>query len=312
MAGTVRKLASGGENRPAFLPVCTYQRELLEDATFDTTPFADRDMPALLRYVRLYLAFARFALLGELAFRANFFIKVFVEVLWLAILLFFYKIIFAKTDMVAGWRQEQYFFFVGCYFALEGLIEMLFLENCQDFSHQVRTGKLDTSLLQPIDEQFLITCRKIDWSTMPNVLLGSAVMVLALRDLGWQIHAWQVGIFGLVFFCALLLAYSFLLMLTSTAVWMVRNQSLMELWWLFSSLMRYPREIFQGTWASPVGWIFTFIVPVMLVINVPANTLVRTFEPEYVAFIIVATFTLLIVSRWFFRRALRRYRSASS
>ena len=43
----------------------------------------------------------------------------------------------------------------------------------------------------------------------------------------------------------------FLLMLSSTAVWMVRNQSLYELWWLFTSLMRYPREIYRGpTWCG--------------------------------------------------------------
>lgn len=272
-------------------------------------------MITIFRYFRLYYAFARFALLSELAFRANFLVKVFVEVLWLAILLCFYKIIFAKTELIAGWKQEQYFFFVGCYYAVEGLIEMLFLENCQDFSHQVRTGKLDIALLQPIDEQFLITCRKIDWSTMPNAILGAGVMALSLRDLGWRFDPLQLGLFVVVFVCALLLAYSFLLLLTSSAVWMVRNQSLMELWWLFSSLMRYPREIFKGTWASPVGWIFTFILPVMLVINVPANTMVRVVEPDNTAFIAsmtAATIVMFAFSRWFFRRALRRYRSASS
>jgi ABC-2 type transport system permease protein len=152
----------------------------------------------------------------------------------------------------------------------------------------------------------------VDWSTFPNVFLGGGVMILALRDRGWQFDAGQLAIFVVVFFCALMLAYSFLLVLTSSAVWMVRNQSLMELWWLFSSLMRYPREIFQGTWASPIGWIFTFILPVMLVINVPAGVMVRTLEPKYVASIIVATIVMLFFSRWFFRRALRRYRSASS
>ena len=59
-------------------------------------------------------------------------------------------------------------------------------------------------------------------------------------------------------------------MLTSTSVWLVRNQSLMEMWWLFTSLMRYPREIFAGPWAAPLGWFFTFVLPVLLVVNVPA------------------------------------------
>jgi ABC-2 type transport system permease protein len=270
-------------------------------------------MTVFLRYVRLWFALARFALLGELAFRGNFLMKMLVEVLWLIILLMFYRTVFASAKLVAGWRQDQYLFFVGCYFALEGLIETLFLENCQDFSYQVRTGNLDTALLQPLDEQFLVTCRKIDWSTVPNFLMGSGVMIMSLmQNPEWHFSWLQLLIFIVVFFSALMLAYSFLLILTSTAVWMIRNQSLMELWWLFSSLMRYPREIFTGTWAAPIGFVFTFLLPVMLVINVPANVMVRSLEPEYVLFIVAATVIMLGVSRWFFRRALRRYRSASS
>ena len=81
---------------------------------------------------------------------------------------------------IAGWTEPQYFFFVGCFFALNGLIEMLFLENCNEFAELVRTGDLDFLLLKPIDEQFLITCRRIDWGTAPNVLMGAAVMGISL------------------------------------------------------------------------------------------------------------------------------------
>lgn len=285
-------------------------------ATPRTRPFPDSEilLTAALRYVRLWLAFARFALLGELAFRGNFLLKVFVEVLWLTILLMFYRTIFQRTNggAIAGWNEPQYLFFVGCYFALEGLVETLFLENCQQFSEQVRTGQLDSALLQPVDEQFVITCRKIDWSTVPNVLMGAGVMAFALNDLGWPVGGLHAVTFAITFGCSLLLAYSFLVVLTATAVWMVRNQSLMELWWLFSSLMRYPREIFLGTWASPLGWVFMFVVPVMLVVNVPASVAVRTLDPVHVGFTLAATVAMLGVSRWVFRRALSRYRSASS
>jgi ABC-2 type transport system permease protein len=267
----------------------------------------------VLRYLRLLSAFARFSLAREMAFRGNFLAKVFVEVLWLGILLFFYRfVVFAQARQVAGWSQAEYLFFVGCYFALEGLIETLFLENCNEFSDLIRTGNLDLYLLQPIDEQFLISCRSIDWSTAPNMLMGAGVMAFALDRMGWQIDAVRVGLFVVLFVCGLVLAYCFLLMLTSAAVWFTRNQSLFELWWLFTSLMRYPREIFEGTWAWPLARFFTFIVPVLLVINVPATTMVRALEPGTVAFTFLATMLLLLGSRAFFRSALRRYRSASS
>lgn len=264
------------------------------------------------RYLRLMLALARYSLARELAFRANFLVKIAVEVLWLSILLVFYRTVFARTSVVAEWDETQYLFFVGCYFALEGLIETLFLENCNEFADLVRSGDLDFFLLKPIDEQFLVTCRNLDWSTAPNVLMGSAVMGLSLHQMGWQFDPLQVTAFVALFVCGVLIAYSFLVMLTASAVWMVRNQSLYEMWWLFTSLMRYPREVFSRSWAAPLGWVFTFLVPVMLVVNVPARAMVRVFEPDFAAFSVVTAVVLLLVSRRFFRHALRRYRSASS
>ncbi len=100
--------------------------------------------------------------------------------------------------------------------------------------------------------------------------------------------------------------------MTAASIWFMRNQSLYEMWWLFTTLMRYPREIFNGSWASPVGWFFSFAIPIMLVTNVPAAVMMRVIEPDLVAYTVVATVVVLWVSRRFFRFALERYRSASS
>jgi ABC-2 type transport system permease protein len=264
------------------------------------------------RYLRLLGALARYSLARELAFRGNFLVKLAVEVLWLFILLMFYGTVFSKTSVVADWSEPQYLFFVGCYFALAGLIETLFLENCNEFADLIRTGGLDFYLLRPIDEQFLISCRNLDWSTAPNVLMGSAVMGIALNRMHWAFDLGQVALFVLMFACGLVIAYSFLLMLTSTSVWFVRNQSLLELWWLFTSLMRYPKEIFRGPWASPLGWFFTFVIPMLLVVNMPARVMVKVFDPAVLGFTAAVAALSFLASRRFFRRALRAYRSASS
>ena len=268
-------------------------------------------MQTAARYLRLWLAFARFGLLRELSFRSNFLVKIAVEILWLAILLVFYRTVFAQTKLVAGWNESQFLFFVGCYFALGGLVETLFLENCNEFADLVRTGDLDFVLLKPIDEQFLVSCRNIDWSTAANVLMGGGVMLFALLNLDWSWDAGKVALFVVMFACGTALAYGFLLLLTSASVWFMRNQSLYEMWWLFTTLMRYPREIFRN-WASPAGVFFSFIVPIMLVINVPANIMVRILDPAMVGYTFLATVVVLFLSRRFFRYALKRYRSASS
>jgi ABC-2 type transport system permease protein len=269
-------------------------------------------MRAVGRYVRLLTALGRYGLARELAFRGNFLIKLTVEILWLFILLFFYRTVFTQTRYVANWSEPEYLFFVGCYFSLAGLIETLFLSNCNEFADLIRSGDLDIYLLQPIDEQFLVTCRSIDWSTAANVLLGAVLMGISLAQLGWVFDPVRLLLFLVLFGCGVAIAYSLMLLLTSTSVWFMRNQSLYELWWLFTSLMRYPREIFAGTWFAPVSWFFTFVIPVLLVINVPASLMIKVFDPWIVLFTGLATVVLLWASRRFFQYALRRYRSASS
>jgi ABC-2 type transport system permease protein len=269
-------------------------------------------MPALRRYFRLLAALARYSLAREMAFRGNFIARVSVEVIWLGILLLFYRVVFQQTTLVAEWSEYEYLFFVGCFYALGGVMETLFLDNCNSFADLIRSGDLDFYLLKPIDEQFLITCRNVDWATVPNIFLGGGLMVLSLVLLDWQLDFGRIAAFALMFTCGVALSYSFLVLLMSTSVWLVRNQSLYELWWLFTSLMRYPREIWKGPWAMPLGAFFTFIVPAMVVVSVPSATMVKVFDPGLMAFTLAATILLVWVSRRFFRFALRRYRSASS
>ncbi len=264
------------------------------------------------RYFRLVGSLARYGLARELAFRGNFLVKLAVEVIWLGIMLAFYETVFARTNMIAGWSKEQYLFFVGTFFMLNGLIETLFLENCNEFGELIRTGDLDFLLLRPIDEQFLITCRRFDWATAPNIPMGAAVMGVQLAKMGWQFDPSRVLAFAATFLCGALIAYSLMVTLTATSVWMVRNQSLMEMWWLFSSLARYPKEIFVGTPAAPLGFLFTFILPILVVVNVPSEAMVRTLDWRMVGFTAVAAATSVAASRAFFRHALRSYRSASS
>jgi ABC-2 type transport system permease protein len=58
--------------------------------------------------------------------------------------------------------------------------------------------------------------------------------------------------------------------------------------------------------------VFTYIIPILVVVNVPSNAMVRVLDPVMVLLTIAATVALLWISRRFFLHALRSYRSASS
>jgi ABC-2 type transport system permease protein len=60
---------------------------------------------------------------------------------------------------------------------------------------------------------------------------------------------------------------------------------------------------------------FTFLIPVLVVVNVPARLMALPMQPEYwylALFALVATLACIVASRWMFVRSLEAYRSASS
>jgi ABC-2 type transport system permease protein len=94
-----------------------------------------------------------------------------------------------------------------------------------------------------------------------------------------------------------------------------RNQTLYDFWFYITNFSRYPMEIYNGRYGVPLQWFFTFIIPVLIVVNVPARMLAKPLQAEewYLAiFAILAPAVSFFVSRWIFQRALRSYRSASS
>ena len=65
-------------------------------------------------------------------------------------------------------------------------------------------------------------------------------------------------------------------------------------------------EIYHGPLGTPLRLAFTYIVPVLVVVNVPARLLAKPLQPEawpLAIFALVATAASLLVSRWLFSRA---------
>jgi ABC-2 type transport system permease protein len=102
--------------------------------------------------------------------------------------------------------------------------------------------------------------------------------------------------------------YALLLMLMSLAFWMTRAQGFINAYYNVFQIARLPREAFHGV----AKWIFTWGVPLLLIANVPASTLLHGLDGFDLGAMLGATAVLLTLSTTVFRAGLRRYGSASS
>jgi ABC-2 type transport system permease protein len=277
---------------------------------------ADPMSPHSANYLRVLATFARNSLIRDMTFRWNFVIQTVSSMVWMLMNLGFYLLIYQFTDHIAGWGKYEFFVFIATTMIVNSLVQAFFMPNVDEFSELIRTGGLDFALLKPIDTQFLISLARINWSALGNLGVGLALLVYsAARFEPGTITLVGAVLYPVYVLCGVAILYAIMIMLAATSIWLGRNQSLYDFWFYITNFSRYPMNIYSGTWGTPLRLVFTFVIPILVVINVPAGLLAQplTREYSYLAFFaLFATAGSLWCSRWVFRRALLAYRSASS
>jgi ABC-2 type transport system permease protein len=269
-------------------------------------------------YWRVFITFARNSLVRDMTFRGNFIIDTISSLCWAALNVIFYQQIFRFTPSLGhqtGWEKYQFYAFFSTGLIINALGQMFFMTNIDELTDMIRTGELDFLLLKPIDTQFLVSLKRIEWSSVGNFLVGAGFLAYSLVKLAHAPGALQAALFLVYLVCGLAIYYSLMIALGASTVWMGRNLTLYDFWFYITTFSRYPMEIYSGPLGRPLQFFFTFIIPVLIVINVPARMLVRPLEPAHwglAGFALLAAVGSVAASRWLFQTALNSYRSASS
>jgi ABC-2 type transport system permease protein len=278
-------------------------------------------MTALTTYWRVFITFARNSLVRDMTFRGNFIIDTISSLAWAVLNVVFYQQIFRFTPSLGlqtGWEKYQFFAFFSTGLIINALGQMLFMTNIDELTDMIRTGELDFLLLKPIDTQFLVSLKRIEWSSAGNFLVGAGFLAYSLMHLAYAPGVVQAMLFLVYLLCGLAIYYSLMIALGASTVWMGRNLTLYDFWFYITTFSRYPMEIYQKSnfWLGPpLGFTFTFIIPVLIVINVPARILVWPLKEQnwpLAGFAILAAVGSVAASRWLFKAAVGSYRSASS
>jgi ABC-type uncharacterized transport system, permease component len=278
-----------------------------------------RDRPP--SYWRVFLTFARNSLVRDMTFRADFILQCVSSLSWVLMNLGFYILIFneigSQSELAAGtgWRQYEFFVFLASGLFINSLVQTFFMPNAEEFSELIRTGNLDFALLKPIDTQFLVSLHKVSWSSAANFLFAAGLLTYSLWKLEYRPGWTEVLLYPFYILCGVSILYSLMIALSATSIWFGRNQTLYDFWFYITNFSRYPMEIYRGTIGTPLRWFFTFIIPILVVVNVPARFLAKPLGPgqwHLAGFALLATVGSLAASRWVFQKALGSYRSASS
>jgi ABC-2 type transport system permease protein len=98
-------------------------------------------------------------------------------------------------------------------------------------------------------------------------------------------------------------------LLATVSFWTVRAQGIVWGYYSLFNISRFPDAAYHGFFKA----FFTFVLPMVLVANVPAKVIVRKLDsPAQLVFLVVMMLACAVVSEVGWRFSVRHYTSASS
>jgi ABC-2 type transport system permease protein len=261
-----------------------------------------------MRMLRLLFVFFRVGVLGELAYRANFFVQLFQSLLELGTALAGLAVVFAHTSNLGGWRPEEVVALLGVYFLVSGAIQMVIQPSMESLVEAVHEGTLDFTLTKPEDAQLLVSIQRVEIWNLTDVLLGFGVLAVALARMGARVGAAEAAAFAAALLAGGVIIYSFWLMLATLAFWFVRVENMLEIFQSVYEAGRWP----VGLYPPWLRFMLTFLIPVAFATTIPARALSGRLTLKTLAGALLAAGVIFLAARAFWRLGIRRYSSASS
>jgi ABC-2 type transport system permease protein len=260
------------------------------------------------RGLRLSWLFFRIGALNELQYRANFWLQLLQSAIALGTGLAVLALVFSQTPALNGWSQPELLAVMGVHILMGGVIGVLIQPSMERLRQDIREGTFDFVLTKPEDVQVLSSVREIRIWQAVDIVVGLVVLVFAVGQLGGTLGPLEALAFLIALLIGGLMIYSFWLLVTTVAFWIVRIDEIAELFQGVYQSGRWPVTIYPD-------WLrisLTFLVPIAFAVTVPAQALTGRLSPEALGLAALFALILLGATRAFFRRGLRAYSGASA
>jgi len=264
----------------------------------------------MFRHFHIYRILFRNSLIREMNFKVNFILWMFVELLWFLGQIVFVEVLFQYVDKIGDWSKWEVVLLIGTHQLIAQIFQAFFYVNIANLPELVRTGKLDLMLLLPVDAQFAVSTRQFGFDNAVNALVGVAIVVFSLFKLQIMPHTHQILLYLAAIILGVSIHYSIMFFLSTMSFWIVRAQGLIYGYYNLFNIARYPDVIFRGVFK----FVFSWLIPVIIVANFPARLLMRSFEnpAQLMLQLLAAALFVVLGSRLFWQFALKHYASASS
>jgi len=208
-------------------------------------------------YVGLYATYFGLGVRMLAQFRADFGITALSATVREGAMLLFLSAIFGKITELQGWSFYELVLTFGLGTAVASFAGVFF-SFPQSLGYNVRAGHLDVVLVRPAPALFqLLGQRCLDFSPAGSLVVGIAVVALALARLDLAFQAWWLLYLPLVLLSSALIAFSLNLIVACLAFRFVETGALLVLLGYVPEFSSYPLAIYD----RPIRFTMTWILP---------------------------------------------------
>lgn len=260
-----------------------------------------------MRLMRLFGASISLSLRRELAFRTQLIFQMLLTASSILASMATLGIIYTHTSTLGGWNLGESLTLLGTFQIMSGILSAFIEPNLQWFNSQVKNGKLDALLLQPVPSIFMSslgTCAPLE---LANMVLGIILVALGLHTLGSIPTFWNIVDWCIMLSVGAVITWAARVLLASLAFWApsIDPDIFFGALWQFG---RYPISIYH----QPIRFMLTYLLPVAFVSTIPSQVLLHGTGPLELGAGLAIGAGALIAVRSIWNAGLRRYTGATS
>ncbi len=264
-------------------------------------------MHSIYKYLHVFAVQFKNNFVREVVYRNNFLVMTISDLIWIAVEFFLFSVIYANTPTLAGWTQEQSFFFLGIFFASDALFTVFFQRNFWTFSDLVNKGELDIILTKPIHPLFLALTRFIQTGAFLNVFFGIAIVIHYSGPAGFE-GGWRWALLPLWLLAGLTINALVRFLFSVVTFWTDRGWAVARLYFQMYQFATKPDTIYPKF----IRYSILTFIPFAFIGSVPARALIHGLPWREAVALATALTGFFLLDQFLWRRGLKRYQSASS
>ncbi|GCE28473.1 hypothetical protein KDA_39570 [Dictyobacter alpinus] len=260
-----------------------------------------------MRLIRILAASFSLSLRRELTFRANLVFQLLLTIVNIASSFLVLNAVYTQTRTLGGWRLGESIILLGTFQMVSGIYSTFVEPNLSWFTGQVRAGKLDSVLVQPIASLFMVSLGKCAPLALSQVMLGLLAIGIGWHNLGTTPTWWGILGWLILLSVGLIIAWSARILLACLSLWTPS----MDLDVLYSALWqfgRYPVDVYR----QPLSFFLTYVLPFAFLATFPAGMLTGRSGPRLLLIGIIVSALAILFVHLAWQISLRRYTSATS